>query len=364
MTIQNLKTIVTKKELVANKTYQVRFSLQDDKTLSFDPGQFVNILVAPSIRRSYSISSSVLKNSSVETIANAVAGGPGSKFFENVKVGDKVEMLGPLGTFVYRHSEDKPVYFFSTGTGLTPYLSMIDYALEKIKTKRKITAYAGFRFEEDVFAKDYLDDLAKKFDNLNVVYTLSKPSSSWQGKSGRITKLIASIKDTDFDAYICGSQLMIKDVEELLEAVPEDEVGDLDATDLPHVEEVTETLDRDAKDVEESEVEIADDIEPQALETEEQEVIDEASGVEGSESSEQAEDDTNLLDELFTILPDDIDFDESEDDDFEDVEGDKKGKKKKRKRKKFIEVEYDPEADIVLAHKKRKRSDSDWEEKW
>ena len=65
--------------------------------------------------------------------------------------------------------------------------------------------------------------------------------------------------------------------------------------------------------------------------------------------------------EIFALRPEILtvqDGDEEEDE--EDL--DKKGKKKKKK-KKFVEVVYDPDRDITLVKRKRKRG-GDWEDDW
>jgi len=66
--------------------------------------------------------------------------------------------------------------------------------------------------------------------------------------------------------------------------------------------------------------------------------------------------------EIFTLRPDAlviVDTDEEE----EEEDLDQKGKKKKKKKKKFVEVVYDPDRDITLVKRKRKRG-GDWEDDW
>ncbi len=70
------------------------------------------------------------------------------------------------------------------------------------------------------------------------------------------------------------------------------------------------------------------------------------------------------FDELFSLQPDAFElvdtFDEEEE---EEDEEDKTRRKKKKKKKKFVEVEYDPEKDVMMVRKKRKRAGSDeWDD--
>jgi N utilization substance protein A len=81
-----------------------------------------------------------------------------------------------------------------------------------------------------------------------------------------------------------------------------------------------------------------------------------ASG-EGIEETEKPVD----FNEIFTLRPDALVI-ESTDEDEDEEDLDKKGKKKKKK-KKFVEVVYDPDRDITLVKRKRKRG-GDWEDDW
>jgi N utilization substance protein A len=72
---------------------------------------------------------------------------------------------------------------------------------------------------------------------------------------------------------------------------------------------------------------------------------------------EKAGEDDDMLVHLFEVRPEvfDVEVDDEDDSDKKD----KKGKKKK----KFVEIEYDPDHDVTIAHKKRKRGEG-WEGDW
>lgn len=97
-------------------------------------------------------------------------------------------------------------------------------------------------------------------------------------------------------------------------------------------------------------------VEPEAIVEIKQPVETEA-GVTGEETP---------VEDVFSIELEGFDFeiDEFFEDEEEDEDRDKTRKKgKKKKKKKFVEVEYNPEEDVTLVKKKRKREDgSDWDE--
>jgi len=70
------------------------------------------------------------------------------------------------------------------------------------------------------------------------------------------------------------------------------------------------------------------------------------------------------LDEIFALKPEVFQMVEPlDEEDEEDEEGSGQSKKKKKK-KKFVEVEYDPDADVMLVKKMRKRGSSPWGDDW
>lgn len=224
MPITTYLAVVQSKDEIAKNTFSIKLIDSKGGLFDFQPGQFVTLTIAPNVKRSYSVASLPGKEY-LELIADTWKGGPGSQFFLNCKVGDTVEFMGPIGNFVY-HEDPKPAYFFGTGTGLVPFMSMIEYALTVQKTQRQITLYAGFRFVEDAFGKELLELMDIQHENFIYKLSLTKPAEDWIGEAGRITKFIDLLKDTNIDAYICGSPQMVADVSERLKAkgVPETQI--------------------------------------------------------------------------------------------------------------------------------------------
>lgn len=73
------------------------------------------------------------------------------------------------------------------------------------------------------------------------------------------------------------------------------------------------------------------------------------------------------LDEIFALKPEAFDLELVEDEveeDEEEEEGGGRKKKKKKKKKKFVEMEFDPEKNVMIVKRKRKRSAFDWDDNW
>jgi ferredoxin-NADP reductase len=195
-----------------------------EEGIEFEPGQFMSIAVEGFARRSYSMANPPSDKKILVTYVDTTPQGPGSRFCEQVEVGADVDLLAPLGRFYYIPGT-RPVYFFATGTGIVPFLSMIKHELAEIKSGRDIYLFFGVKEESSLIELETLKEFEQKYPNFHLHIYVSR-SSEWQGNKGRITHGIADIQDQDMDAYICGGREMIEEVEQLLldKGVPKEQI--------------------------------------------------------------------------------------------------------------------------------------------
>jgi N utilization substance protein A len=90
-------------------------------------------------------------------------------------------------------------------------------------------------------------------------------------------------------------------------------------------------------------------------------IVEAQAPAEGGEGNEPEPEKPVDFNEIFAMRPEILVSTDSEEEE-EEEDLDKKGKKKKKK-KKFVEVVYDPDRDITLVKRKRKRN-GDWEDDW
>ena len=197
-------------------------------TFNFEAGQFVTIKIAdktPPCFRAYSISSTPHENGNIfSTCLKIIEGGRGSNWLNNLKPGDPIEFLGPNGKFTFKGEKQKSL-FVATGTGITPFNSIISDQLNKGNTN-PIQLLFGLRHIENIFYQDFFESLAKKHPNFSYDITLSQPeNNSWAGKTGRVTDTLKTMEiDTaNTEIYICGLKAMIDEVLIILKekSVPE-----------------------------------------------------------------------------------------------------------------------------------------------
>ena len=129
---------------------------------NFKPGQFLHLAIDeydPSFHwpesRIFSIANSPTRRNSVK-ITFSVKGNFTTRMFNQIKSGDKVWLKLPYGSFTF--PEDKwELVFIAGGTGITPFLSYLEYAIDK-KLNNKIMLNYGIRSSEHVIVNDLLHE--------------------------------------------------------------------------------------------------------------------------------------------------------------------------------------------------------------
>jgi len=209
-----------KKQQFTNDVIELEF--ETPQPFNFIAGQFITYKIAdkiPPCFRAYSLSNAPKKDGNlVATCLKVISGGRGSNWLNSLKIGDKVEFMGPSGKLIFQTSAEKSVIFIATGTGITPMKSLIEDELAK-GNKQKMHLLFGLRYIKDVFYKDHFENLAKKYPNFTVEYTLSRPENdSWTGSKGRVTDILnkANLEPQNTEIYMCGLKDMITEVTNLL----------------------------------------------------------------------------------------------------------------------------------------------------
>jgi len=213
----NFKTAkVLKAENLTPKMHFFRF--ETNEPLEVIPGQYLSVKVSDTRVNCYSVAGFEYPNK-FNLLVDSTPGGPGSKFFESLKVGDKMTFLGPFGNFKLIPNEDvENMLFFATGCGTAPLKYMIESALKEGNKDRKIKLYLGVNNFCDVFFKDYFNDLQKEYENFSYEIAVNNPDPKWEGPTGYITELVK--KDypdaAKCSAYLCGNKFMVEDVSKAL----------------------------------------------------------------------------------------------------------------------------------------------------
>lgn len=227
-----LKAVKVLKE--TNDSIHITFEIPENlrHEFLFKQGQYLTVrfeLEGEDLRRSYSIINAPTEgNNELEVLVKKIDDGRVSKYiYENLKDGDLVEVLAPMGHFYtnYHTSNEKTYVGLAAGSGISPVLSNI---IEALHQEPKSNAYLFFSNKSfnDIIFRERIDALVEKFNGrLNVIYLLSREKhfedELFEGRisAEKLNQLFERfpdipVQETTF--FICGPTEMIKSISDFL----------------------------------------------------------------------------------------------------------------------------------------------------
>jgi len=191
--------------------------------IKFPSGQLVQLLAKPyapseggdSIKRNYSISSWADGTNKFELIITYLEGGKMSEYlFKEAKIGDEFVYKGPMGIFTLPDNlMDRDIYLVSTGSGISPFRSMINYIYENNVPFKNIKLFFGTRTESDLLYRAELEKIQNELPNFEYIPSLSQESK--QGfKEGHVHEHYLKLIDESSEkpwVYFCGWDRMISE---------------------------------------------------------------------------------------------------------------------------------------------------------
>ena len=133
-----------------------------------------------------------------------------------MKIGQEIEMKGPLGNFTV-HDLSKDIFLISSGTGFAPFRSIIKDLTEK-KFPKKIYLVRGFKNERDLCCEEELMQISS-LGNLNHFNILSWSTDENYNYKGHVQDFLEELVPREFkgDFYVCGLKDMVFEVRNKLE---------------------------------------------------------------------------------------------------------------------------------------------------
>ena len=213
------------------------FRTTRDSGLRFINGQFVMIGLPQEGRpltRAYSIASAN-HDDFLEFFSIKVPNGPLTSKLQHLAVGDEILVSRkPTGTLVLRDLRPgKRLYLLATGTGLAPFISLIQDP-ETYERFEKVIVVHGVRWIKDLAYSDFITRQLPQHDYFaemirdKLLYYPAVTREAHQHR-GRITTLIDSgqlfadlclppLDPCEDRIMLCGSPAMLKDCSHLLDA--------------------------------------------------------------------------------------------------------------------------------------------------
>ena len=228
-TSKRLPCRIERTQTLSHDVLGVWLQLPVAEAFTFEPGQYIDIILAGGRRRSFSIASPPHDSRPLELHVRRVAGGEFTdRLFLQSPDRTLLTMEGPLGQFVYRQvqapgteprgrqppgSAAPPMLLIGGGTGIAPLISILRHVIEN-GIDRDMRVYWGVRSERDLYAHARLENLSKRA-RMRYVPVLSEPTPAWRGRSGWVHE--AALQDIDdldaHEVYAAGPPAMIAAVQ-------------------------------------------------------------------------------------------------------------------------------------------------------
>lgn len=202
----NVKVELVKKQILKDDI--IKFSVKSKEIAeSAKPGNFLEIRVSdyiePLLRRPISIYNIDKENNMIEFIFQIK--GKGTKILSEKIIGDKIDIIGPLGYGTFNIKPYKKVAILGGGIGILPL-----YELAK-ELDCNITTYLGFRNKDYVMLED-------EFKNVTNNIIITTDDGSYANRGFAIDYLKEDCKKEKPDCiFACGPLPMLKAVKKFTE---------------------------------------------------------------------------------------------------------------------------------------------------
>jgi ferredoxin-NADP reductase len=199
------------------------FTFEFPRTVDHKPGQHYEIrLTAPDgyqAARLYSAASAANGTSMLQlTIALLEAGELSPYMHKHVKIGDQLELRGPLGRFfVWEPTMPEPIILVAGGSGIVPMRCILQ-AHAQARSAVLVTVLYSSATQEEII---YSDELLAAHSPVIITLTQEQPAG-WQGKTGRINSLLLQDvlhrlpSGTQPTWYVCGSTPFVEAIADAL----------------------------------------------------------------------------------------------------------------------------------------------------
>lgn len=201
---------LTVKQIKSEGQDIISLILQKPPGFTFYPGQYLDISLPKGVHdplgqvRAFTISSSPTEDFLM--ITTRKRGSQFKKYLSSLKLGNKLTTSHPVGTFTL--DETEKAVFLAGGIGITPFRSIIKYALDQ-KLKTPITLIYSNSNEHFLF-KEELNNWQKIYSKLEIIYIATS-------QDGHLTRLPTSYFPLPTSIYyLAGPPKFVDDMEKLL----------------------------------------------------------------------------------------------------------------------------------------------------
>ncbi len=186
-------------------------SLDVSSPAVFLPGQYANILIPGSSQwRSYSFSVGPGGTTLSFLIRNVPQGSMSTFLSERAQPGMTLDLNGPMGSFYLRDIR-RPLLFVAGGTGLAPFLSMLDQLTRQGTNDQPVHLVYGVSNDTDLVENQRLVSFLAEIPRFSFEACVSATDSIHPRKGHVMDVLdLERLNGGDVDIYTCGPPPMVE----------------------------------------------------------------------------------------------------------------------------------------------------------
>ena len=193
--------------------HRVRLSVKplEGELPLFLPGQYVNITaVSERITRPYSFASAPGSDVATFLIGHLPEGQMSQYLGTKARCGDRLVLGGPFGTF-YLRAPMRPLLFLAAGTGVGPFLSMLEDLSKRGDGDQPVRLIYGARDPADLVEIERIEALGALIPNFSYETICSGPGAR-HPVTGHVTDHInaETLNHGGADVYLCGPPEMVE----------------------------------------------------------------------------------------------------------------------------------------------------------
>ncbi|SDQ15948.1 NADH:ubiquinone reductase (Na(+)-transporting) subunit F [Actinopolyspora saharensis] len=189
-----------------------RLVIELDEPMPFNAGQYAEITVpGTTVSRQYSMANPPSQTHNLEFHVKRTSGGIATDgwMFGQMRLGDRVELKGPLGEFGMNTPQEEPAILIAGGTGLAPLKAIAQHALAG-ELAPQLYLYHGGRTRQDLYDVKFFRELEQKHERFTYRPCLSE--QEWEGAEGMVTDVVLDDFSTckGLSAHLCGPPAMVE----------------------------------------------------------------------------------------------------------------------------------------------------------
>ncbi|MEK6772189.1 MAG: CDP-6-deoxy-delta-3,4-glucoseen reductase [Pseudomonadota bacterium] len=202
-------------ERAAPDVMVVSLKLPEHERFQYLAGQYIDILLRDSARRSFSLAHAPGRDELLELHIRQVPGGLfTTHVFEKLKERDLLRFQGPYGSFFLREGSS-PVILVAGGTGFAPMQAIIEQVLAA-QPDRPLHLYWGARARPDLYRHELAERWAEQHPDFRYTPVLSEPdpADAWSGRTGFVHQaVLADYPDlSGCEVYASGPPVMVESI--------------------------------------------------------------------------------------------------------------------------------------------------------